>query len=93
MDKLVLNMEITTYSKFRQHLKEFLDNIFTTRTPLYVKRVRGEDVVVLSKSDYESMEETLYLLSSENNRNHLVESMKQAEQGETITVDMKDLWK
>ena len=86
-------MEITTYSNFRQHLKLFLDKVMESNTPLYVKRTKGEDVVVLSKSDYESMEETLYLLSSEKNRTHLLESIKQAEEGEVEKVKMEDLWK
>ena len=86
-------MEITTYSNFRQHLKSFLDKVMESNTPLYVKRKKGEDVVVLSKSDYESMEETLYLLSSEKNRTHLLESIKQAEKGEVEKVKMEILWK
>ena len=86
-------MEITTYSNFRQHLKSFLDKVMESNTPLYVKRTKGEDVVVLSKSDYESMEETLYLLSSEKNRTHLLESIKQAEKGEVEKVKMEDIWK
>ena len=86
-------MEITTYSNFRQHLKSFLDKVMESNTPLYVKRTKGEDVVVLSKSDYESMEETLYLLSSEKNRTHLLESIKQAEKGEVEKVMMEELWK
>ena len=86
-------MEITTYSNFRQHLKSFLDKVMESNTPLYVKRTKGEDVVVLSKSDYESMEETLYLLSSEKNRTHLLESIKQAEKGEVEKVKIEDLWK
>ncbi len=86
-------MEITTYSNFRQHLKSFLDKVMESNTPLYVKRTKGEDVVVLSKSDYESMEETLYLLSSEKNRTHLLESIKQAEKGEVEKVKMEELWK
>ena len=86
-------MEITTYSNFRQNLKSFLDKVMESNTPLYVKRTKGEDVVVLSKSDYESMEETLYLLSSEKNRTHLLESIKQAEKGEVEKVKMEILWK
>ena len=49
-------MEITTYSNFRQNLKKFLDSITGDRKPLCVCRSNGEDVVVLSKSDYDSMQ-------------------------------------
>jgi antitoxin YefM len=53
---------ITTYSDFRQQLKSWLDKVRNDHTPLFVTNAKGEDVVVLSKPDYESMEETFYLL-------------------------------
>jgi antitoxin YefM len=74
-------MDITTYSNFRQNLKSFLDTIFENKTPLFVTRSKGEDVVVLSKSDYESMEETIYLLSSPKNAERLASGIKEYEQG------------
>jgi antitoxin YefM len=74
-------MDITTYSNFRQNLKSFLDTIFANKTPLFVTRSKGEDVVVLSKSDYESMEETIYLLSSPKNAERLASGIKEYEQG------------
>tara|TARA_B100000809_G_scaffold228064_1_gene240824 strand:+ start:782 stop:1042 length:261 start_codon:yes stop_codon:yes gene_type:complete len=86
-------MEVTTYSNFRQNLKKFLDEVLSSHSPLYVKRTNGEDVVVLSKSDFESMEETLYLLSSEKNRNHLMKGVEQIEKGETTKMNIEDLWK
>jgi antitoxin YefM len=86
-------LEVTTYSNFRHHLKKFLDEVFISHTPLYVKGTKGEDVVVLLKSDYESMEETLYLLSSEKNRTELMKGVKESENGETTTMNIDDLWK
>ncbi len=59
-------MQITTYSNFRQNLKVFLDNVFVNHDPLFVTRTNGEDVVVLSKTDYESLTETLHLLGNPN---------------------------
>ena len=64
-------MEITTYSNFRQNLKSFMDKVLSTRAPLFVTRTKGDDIVVLSKSDYESMQETLYLLNSPKNAERL----------------------
>ena len=52
-------MQIATYTAFRQQLKSYLDKVRTNHTPLFVTSANGEDVVVLSKSDYESMEETV----------------------------------
>lgn len=68
-------MEITTYSNFRQNLKAFLDKVFDSKSPVFVTRSNGEDVVVLSKDEYEGMQETLHLLSSPKNAQRLMESI------------------
>lgn len=73
-------MHITTYSNFRQNLKSFLDKIFMDHVPLFITRSNGEDVVVLSKTDYESLTETLHLLGNPNNANRLLEGIKEFEQ-------------
>ena len=83
-------MEITTYSNFRLHLKSFMDLVLTTRSPLFVTRSKGEDVVVLSKSDYESMQETLYLLSSPKNAERLARGLEEYKKGEGIKRDLID---
>ncbi|SMO65758.1 type II toxin-antitoxin system Phd/YefM family antitoxin [Solitalea koreensis] len=75
-------MEITTYSNFRQSLKTFLDKVFTSHSPLFVTRANGEDVVVISKADYESMLETFYLLRSPNNAVRLLRGIEQFNKGQ-----------
>lgn len=74
-------MEITTYSNFRQNLKTFLDNVFVNHMPLFVTRSNGEDVVVISKKDYESLTETLHLLSSPKNAERLQRGIEEYEKG------------
>jgi antitoxin YefM len=74
-------MEITTYTNFRKHLKTFLDNVFANHTPLFVTRAKGEDVVILSKADYESMQETFYLLQSPKNAARLLSGIEEYEKG------------
>ena len=83
-------MEITTYSNFRQNLKYFMDLVLSTRSPLFVTRSKGNDVVVLSKSDYESMQETLYLLGSPNNSERLARGIDEYNRGEGIKRDLID---
>ncbi|RYE29586.1 MAG: type II toxin-antitoxin system Phd/YefM family antitoxin [Sphingobacteriaceae bacterium] len=73
-------MEITTYTTFRKQLKSFLDKIVINHTPLCVTRNNGEDVVMLSKVDYESMQETFYLLKSPVNAKRLLKSLNQYEE-------------
>ncbi len=74
-------MEITTYSNFRQNLKGFLDLVFSARAPLFVTRTKGDDVVVLSKTDYESMQETIHLLSSPKNSERIAIALDEYKQG------------
>ena len=74
-------MEITTYTTFRQHLKSYIDKVLQNHDPLFVKRSNGEDIVVLSKSDYESMQETFYLLKSPNNATRLLKGIEEYEKG------------
>ena len=74
-------MQITTYTNFRQRLKSYLDSVRNNHTPLIVTSANSEDVVVLSKSDYESMEETFYLLKSPANAARLLKSMEDYETG------------
>lgn len=74
-------MQVTTYTNFRQQLKSYLDKVRNSHTPLFVTSANGEDVVVLSKSDYESMEETFYLLKSPKNAAKLLKSLEDYENG------------
>ena len=74
-------MEITTYTSFRKQLKSYLDKVKVSHTPLFVTRANGDDVVVLSKSDYESMEETFYLLKNPNNATRLLKGIEEHEKG------------
>lgn len=83
-------MEITTYSNFRRNLKSFLDMVLNTRSPLFVSRSKGEDVVVLSKSDYESMQETLYLLGSSKNAERLFKGIEEFKKGKGIKRELLD---
>lgn len=55
--------------------------VVNERSPLYITRNKGEDLVVLSKSDYESIQETLHLLSSPKNAERLAQGIEQYNQG------------
>ncbi len=84
-------LEITSYANFRQHLESFMDSVFRNRAPLFVTRNNGEDMVLISKADYESMQETLFLLSSPENARRLNEGIEQYKKGETISKTLDEL--
>jgi antitoxin YefM len=81
-------MEVTSYSKFRENMKSYLDNVVNDSRPLYVTRTNGEDVVVMSKSDYEGLQETYYLMSSPKNAERLLEALDQANKGLGVKRDL-----
>ena len=73
---------ITTYSDFRQKLKHYLDKVFDSHSPLFVTRTKGENIVVLSQSDYDSIMETFYLLKSPGNAERLQRAINQHQKGQ-----------
>lgn len=80
-------MDHVSYTDLRQNLKKHLDKVCDDRAPLVVTRRNGEAVVMLALTEYESLEETLHLLSDPANAEHLRRSMAQAEAGEFIEFD------
>jgi len=58
-----------------------MDRVFDSKAPLFVTRSNGADVVVISKEEYEGMQETLHLLSSPSNAKRLQESIEEFKNG------------
>lgn len=74
-------MNIVTFSEARARLKAVMDDVCTDHSPTVITRQSGEAVVMLSLADFNSIEETLYLLCSRNNTNRLLESIEQLKAG------------
>lgn len=74
-------MDVISYSDTRAHLKEVMDRVVADRAPVVVSRQKAESVVMISLSDWNAIEESMHLLSTEANRNRLMASIKQLESG------------
>ena len=74
-------MNILTFSEARAGLKTVMDDVCKDHTPTVITRVNGEHVVMLSLSDFNSIEETMYLLGSAKNASRLTESIAQLKAG------------
>jgi antitoxin YefM len=81
-------MQVITFSELRGHLKEVLDSSADQHEPIVIKRPRGENMVLLSLTDYESLKETAYLLSSEANTKHLRKSIRSLRKGKLLKKDL-----
>jgi antitoxin YefM len=74
-------MIAANYSEFRNELKNYLDNVEFNNETLIIKRGSGKGAVLISLDEYNSIMETLHLLSSRKNAKRLFESIEQMKTG------------
>lgn len=77
-------MIAANYTEFRTGLKSYLDNVEFNNETLIIKRGSGKGTVLLSLEEYNSIMETLHLLSSKKNAKRLFESIDQIRTGEKV---------
>ena len=70
-----------TASDARKHLFPLIERVNNDRAPVHITSRRG-DAVLLSREDYDALEETAHLLRSPANARHLLESLMQARSGQ-----------
>ncbi|MBF0445618.1 MAG: type II toxin-antitoxin system Phd/YefM family antitoxin [Magnetococcales bacterium] len=83
-------MQVISYTDARKNLKTVLDQVVDDADTAIITRRNGDDVVVMPKADYDGLMETLHLLGSQANRNHLDVSIDQYRSG---TVKNRDIIK
>ena len=81
-------MMAANYSEFRTSLKRYLDDVEDNNDTLIIKRGTGKGTVLISMEEYNSMTETIHLLSSRANADRLYESIRQIKEGSGITKDL-----
>ncbi len=77
-------MLAANYTEFRTKLKKFLDTVESDNETLIIKRSSGKGAVMISLDEYNSIMETVHLLSSKSNADRLYESIRQMKTGDTI---------
>lgn len=77
-------MEAITYTLGRQNLAKTMEKVCNDHSPIIVTRKSSNPVVIMSLENYESLEETAYLLRSPKNTKRLLESIAQLENGKRI---------
>lgn len=74
-------MDVISYSETRANLKDVMDRVVEDRTPIVVTRQKAEAVVMVSLADWNSMEETLHLLSNPANAGRLRDAVAELDAG------------
>ena len=73
------------------NIKEIIKKVNEDRKPITIVDDEGLSAIVMSPEDFESMSETIYLLSSKANAKWIYESIKEAENGQTKSFSIEEL--
>jgi antitoxin YefM len=74
-------MEIVTLSDTRATLTDVMDKVSADKTPVVIHRRDAEDMVMVSKAEWDSLQETLHLLSRPKNAARLLDAIDEANRG------------
>lgn len=64
-----------TPTYLRSHQKEIMDQTCDSHAPVEITRSKGRSVVILSKEDYNALDETAHLLKSPKNALRLLQAI------------------
>ena len=79
-----------SYSTVRQNFKHYCDKATEDFETIIITRERGENVVMISESEYNNLMENLYVRSNPEYYNELLESINQLKSGKARIRELKD---
>ncbi|MHB1127265.1 MAG: type II toxin-antitoxin system Phd/YefM family antitoxin [Bacillota bacterium] len=74
-------MIATSYSTVRQNFKKYCDKATKDFETIIITRERGDNVVMLSETEFNNLLENLYVRSDPEYYNELLKSIEQLKQG------------
>jgi antitoxin YefM len=83
-------MAQVTFTEFRADMARHLNRVLADRDELVVTCQDREPVVVMPLADLESLRETLHLLSSPANAEHLIASIRELDAGGGVERGLSD---
>lgn len=81
-------MDQISYSELRKQLASVINHIEQDKTVYRITRRNHENMVMMREEDFSALNETLYVLSSKANIEHITTSLKQAENHQFVDVDL-----
>ena len=72
-------MQAVLYSQARNNLRSIITKACDNFEEYIITTKEKQSVVLISQDEYNSMKETIYLLSSKNNRDRLIDAVDQIE--------------
>lgn len=81
-------MQAVFYSHARNNLRDIIDKVCDNFDEYIITTKNNKSAVILSYEEYSAMKETMYLLSSKNNRDRLNEAVDQIENLKFVKKDI-----
>ncbi|KIE04543.1 Antitoxin YefM [Candidatus Jidaibacter acanthamoeba] len=69
-------MDAITYTQARKNFTQTMNNVCENHSPIIITRQNASPVVMMSLEDYNGVEETLYLLRSPKNAEHITKALQ-----------------
>ena len=76
-------MDAVTVNHAKKNLDHLIEQVIDNVEPTIICNDKGEKALLMSLDEFNSWQETLYLLSNPANAEHLRESIAQAKMGKT----------
>jgi antitoxin YefM len=84
-------MQVISYTDARNSLKTVLDGVVDNADYTLITRRDADNAIVMSQDYFDSLMETVHLLSSPVNAAHLNASMEQYRSGKTLEKGLLDV--
>jgi antitoxin YefM len=81
-------MTAIAYTQFRHKIGEVIDDVIFTGEPITVTRADGKNFVIVPEGEWDSINQTAHLFSSDENARRLRESLEQAKAVKLVERDI-----
>jgi len=82
-------MQAVFYSHAKSNLKEIINKVCDNFDEYVITTKDDKSAILISYDEYSAMKETMYLLSSKNNRDRLSDAIEQIENSQFTKRDVK----
>ena len=81
-------MQAILYSQARNNLRQIINQVCDDYDEVVITTKDDKSVILISYEEYRSIKETMYLLSSKNNRERLLDSIEEIDNAQLIKKDL-----
>ena len=82
--------QVLNYTQARQNLKSLMDAVIEDRIAITITRTTSEPVIMMAKTEYDALMETLHLIRSPRNAARLRQAIDEIDRGDVVSVEVVD---